>query len=73
MALLVRRWRMRRARRWQAFELGPHEYPTDPLISRCHGAAGCRGSAPQTMLIAVWRTWMGKRGGSLGSGVRGEN
>ena len=31
MALLVRRWRMRRARRWEQLELGPLEYPSDPL------------------------------------------
>jgi hypothetical protein len=28
LALLVRRWRMRRARRWELLELGPQEYST---------------------------------------------
>ena len=53
MALLVRRWRMRRARRWEQLELGPLEYPSDPLVVRFHEAAGCSGVTPLLVLIGV--------------------
>eukprot|EP00966_Prymnesium_polylepis_P222349 5144529-Prymnesium_polylepis.1 len=53
MALLVRRWRMWRARRWEQLELGPLEYPSDPLVARFHEAAGCSGVTPLLVLIGV--------------------
>eukprot|EP00966_Prymnesium_polylepis_P282799 6534573-Prymnesium_polylepis.1 len=62
---------MRRARRWEALELGPQEYPTDPLVPRFHEAAGCLGPAPRTRLIGVedadegctgWATRLGRAG-----------
>ena len=70
MALLVRRWRMRRARKWELLELCPQEYPSDPLVARFHGAAGCLGVAPPRVLIGLedlegsagWETRLGRAG-----------
>eukprot|EP00966_Prymnesium_polylepis_P283369 6547298-Prymnesium_polylepis.1 len=53
MAFLVRRWRERRARRWELNELGPYEYPASPHLQRLFGAAGCLGSAPTVRFVGV--------------------
>eukprot|EP00966_Prymnesium_polylepis_P109395 2532240-Prymnesium_polylepis.1 len=55
MALLVRRWRTRRARRWELDELGPYEYTANPTVARLCAAAGCQAAAPSSVLIARGR------------------
>eukprot|EP00966_Prymnesium_polylepis_P299708 6925929-Prymnesium_polylepis.1 len=52
LALLVRRWRARRAHAWELkWELGPYEYSVCTFTSRLHVAADCRGAAPRVELI----------------------
>ena len=51
MALLVRRWRARRARRWELNELGPQEYPVCQFAVRLHAAAGCSSGLPSVVLV----------------------
>ena len=51
MALLVRRWRARRARRWELNELGPQEYPVCQSAVRLHAAAGCSSGLPSVVLV----------------------
>ena len=54
LALLVRRWRARRARLWERkWELGPCEYAVCTFVTRLHVAAGCRGAAPRVELVAA--------------------
>jgi hypothetical protein len=53
MAFLVRRWRERRARKWELNKLGQHEYPVSPHLQRLFDAAGCLGSAPTVRLVGV--------------------
>eukprot|EP00966_Prymnesium_polylepis_P241358 5581611-Prymnesium_polylepis.1 len=58
MALLVRRWRTRHARRWELNEHGPYEYTANPMVARLWAAAGCQAAAPTlprriAILIAI--------------------
>eukprot|EP00966_Prymnesium_polylepis_P223801 5177891-Prymnesium_polylepis.1 len=53
MALLVRSWRTRRARRWELNELGPYEYAANPMVARLWETAGCQAVAPSSVLIGV--------------------